>query len=291
MAVFGLVPVNTQTPAANPRHLQWESIGEPNEFTVAMPSGFKTVTERDVYLGSEVRAEATITFYRYINGVVLIVQYIQRIPKDAAATFAKRERLEKVKSSEINGFQFDQFDGVNKNHGVRVQAFRRKDRLYLVRAIGKDLNDPIITDFFSSVKLILDRSVQLPNIPLGETTVTLKNIVEPAPLPAAAINAVSVDEVDRGVIILKRVLLVNLKDKLSGSDGSNFSADYTVEYLADGTIGNIDIVKISSERGRKHLIDILKKDVFIPADKDGSPVTVKKPGKVVISTTVYNLGF
>lgn len=186
--------------------VKWEVLSrKDNEFLLYMPQGYKTVSDGNFITGKPGvggRVDRKLIVYRYINGVVLMMEYFEGDAKLIQKNLQEREKSTVEKSEIINGFEFEQFVGSSGNYSTKAQYFRIKNRLYILKAIAKSADNPIFEGFFKSVKLVENKKVVSPNVPANITAITLPNIVEQEADRIGDDAAIESKQADRKVIVL-----------------------------------------------------------------------------------------
>src|SRR6476469_8985422 len=173
--VFGLMllgwnSVSAQTgdmPAAKTQIVKWEAVaGKDNEFVLYMPQGYGTVSDGNYTLGPGPgsRIDRKITAYRYINGVVMIMEYIEGDAKAAQKVMQERDNAEPENSRTISGFEFSETERIKSGYVHKKQYFRIKNRLYTAQAIAKSAADPIADAFIKSIHLAEGTQFVAPNV-------------------------------------------------------------------------------------------------------------------------------
>lgn len=256
--------------------VKWEAMNSKNnEFIVFMPEGYLTAGNSDFYLGSYrngAHVSKKLTVARYINGVVLIMEYYEGDAKDIQKYLLEREKLTPHKEEEINGFQVKHFNGKMGNHSTEIQHFLFKNRLYVVKAISKSENNRIAKIFFESVRLVNLNNTAAPNVPAGAASTTLSRIVEREPVLIDDANAISSNDADREPIVLRAFRPKFTPEMRRGLAEGRLKLKLL--YSSSGKVTKVEVLQSPSKLLEKAAIEAAKDTIFIPAEKDGKLVSV-----------------
>lgn len=256
----------------------WEAMnGKNNEFVLSVPAGYLTAGDNDYYLGKPgVGAHVTkqLVIARYINRSVLLMEYYEGDSKDIQKILQEREKLTLDKEEMINGFQVKGFSAKSENPFNRVQHFLIKNRLYVVKAISSSENNQIVEAFFESVKLANQNNAVAPNAPSGTTTTSLPKLTEQEAIRLDDSKAISSNEADRKVLILKSARPKFTPEMRRGLGAGRLKLK--VLFSSSGKVTNVEVLESPSKLLDKEAIETAKKTVFIPAEKDGKLVSVYK---------------
>ncbi|MBC7900252.1 MAG: TonB family protein [Saprospiraceae bacterium] len=282
--------VSAQVKAVQPvagKIVKWEVMGgKDNEFLIYIPQGYGTLSDGGFITGRPGiggKVDRKLTVYRYINGVVLTMEYYEGDAKQIQKDMQDKEKSTADKSETINGFEFRQFVGNTENYFNKTQHFRIKNRLYVLKAIAKSADDPIVEGFFRSVKLIESEKVASPNVSADMTTFTLSDILEQSATKIGDDVIVKSEDADRKVIVLQtrrpKFPIEMVRNQSSGR------LKLRVLYSSSGKISNVEVLESPSKQLEKMAIDAAKDTTFIPAEKDGRLVSVYKIQEYSFGTT------
>ncbi|MGI8668453.1 MAG: energy transducer TonB [Aridibacter sp.] len=256
--------------------VKWEPLnGKDNELILYMPQGFKTIADSGYdYIGprGSGKIEGKLLIYRYINGVILFLDYYTGDVKQIQKSLEKEEKSAPEKIGEINGFDFKQFTETDDEHYKKKQYYRIKDRLYILTAVAKSEDNEIIKDFFQSVKLINDNKGVSPNVPSGITSITLSGIKEKEMLKFDDSQVINDKEADRPVVILnlpRPKFPIGIVRNLS-----NGKIILKALFAATGQVTKVEVLDSPSKELSKAAIEAIKKAKFLPAEKDGKLISV-----------------
>lgn len=259
--------------------VKWEAInGKDNEFILFLPEGYQSTVERDFNIrvaGVPGRGELVskkLTVARYINGVVLMMQYYEGDAQEVQKILVHTESLKFQKEEEINGFQVKHFTGELGNRPSQVQHFLFKNRLYVLTAISNSENNRIVKIFFESVRLVNQNNTAAPNVPAGAASTNLARIVEREPVRIGDAGAIPSGDADRQPIILRTGRPYFTFDTRRGMSQGRLKM--RVLFSSSGKVTKVEILESSSKLLERHAIEGAKDTVFIPAEKDGKLVSV-----------------
>ncbi len=254
--------------------VKWEIMGgKNNEFLLYMPQGFETISDGDFITGKPGAGgtvDRKLTVYRYINGVLLTMEYFEGDAKTIQKNLQEREKLTSDKSELINGFEFKEFSGTAENYFTKIQHFRIKNRLYVLKAIAKSGDNPIVDGFFKSVKLVADKKAVSPNFPAGTAAVALPGIVEQEAAKIGNEAAIESKQADRKVIVLYAARPKYPRGQANGGG----KIKLRILYSASGKISNVEVLESPSKALSDAAVEAARKSVFIPAEKDGKLISV-----------------
>lgn len=263
---------------AQDKTVPWEAInGKNNEFALFMPAGYLNVGDGNYYIGrvgNGVHVSKQLIIARYINGNVLLLEYYEGNAKDIQKSLQEREKLIPVKDETINGFQVKSLSGKSENRFNRVQHFLNKNRLYVVKANSGSADDQIARAFFESVKLVNQNNIVAPNLPSGSMAASLPPLTEREPERLDDSKAISSNEGDRKLLILKSV-----RPKFSPEARRNVGSGrlrLKVLFSSSGKVTNVEVLESSFQLLNNEAIEAAKKTIFIPAEKDGKLISVYK---------------
>ncbi len=283
MVAFLLIAtgVNAQTAAQNTGHI-WRTYTVKNEkFAVDMPAlpalSYERVTISYEFLHKV--EELRISFGAYADGVVYTVYVYEKVGRQDLDSFIKKQihkrswDLDNESQVTLEGVKGKAFGSVDKNQGL-VRFFEKDDRFYQFLAYGAPLEDPRMTQFFSSITLTrkkgsLDISNDSVRTFVWESTPGSDQAPQ-APDPNQKTYGSS-KEVDKKVF-----LGFKLEPRYTEEARRNQVEGQVIlkcVFAADGTITNI-----RTERGlprglTERAIAAARQIKFIPAMKDGKFVS------------------
>jgi hypothetical protein len=314
--------ISAQVPAkgvtnAGGRVIKWKMLGgKDNEFFFAIPETSVVYSSGNFALHPDgySRVDSLKTMVCRVNNTVLQISLYEGAAKEIQKRLLSNLKKEdsrttdlsevdadnkserkpaaqiEIKDSQINGFDVSDVAFRAKNHTVKIQMFRSKSRLYFVKSVARSQNDQIARDFFESIKLVSGDTVVTPN---------LNNKSEPAAaakmlLPKAVIETAEQSGGSNAAIIEpndadKKMVLVYFPKPASPPSDTRFDRGFyqlklKVLFQADGKIGTVETITKTSKEIEKQAIEAAKEIVFLPAEKDGKPVST-------YGTVQYSLAF
>lgn len=242
-----------------------------------MPEGYLTTGDENYYLGSPSSSslvEKQLKAARYINGVVLMMEYYEGNAQSIQKALQEREKLQPEKVEEINGFTVTRYATKFDKFYRKTQHFQFKDRVYVVKGVAKAENDMLLNAYFESVRLINGNDVVAPNAPQGAKATSLPKLFEQETPRLDDSMTVSSKELDREPIILKAQ-----RPRFSFESRQGLGAirvKLKVLYSSSGKVTDVEVLEITSKRVEREAVETAKNTVFIPAEKDGKLVSVYK---------------
>lgn len=278
---------NAVVSSSKTKIVKWEPLsGKDNELVLYMPQGHKTIADSGYdYIGprGSGKIEGKLLVYRYINGVILFLDYYTGDVKQIQKSIEKEEKSAPQKAGEINGFDFKQFVEEDNNQYKKKQYYRIKDSLYILTAVAKSNDNEIIKDFFQSVKLVNNNKVVSPNVSGDIKSITLSGIEEKEMLKFDDSQAINDKEADRQVIILNLPypkFPIRLMRNLN-----NAEIRLKALFTATGQVTEVEVLESPSKGLSKAAIEAIQKAEFLPAEKDGKLISVYIEKKYSFKTT------
>ncbi len=281
-----VLPQSTAGIQVETKVIKWELLyGSDNEFALMIPQGYKGLSESDFFTGKSLgklsKIDKKLLVYRYINGVVLIMEFYEGDAKDLLKGLIEKSNSPDSEIREINGFDFAEIEKTENKMFEKKQFFRIKNRLYVLRAISDSENNPIASGFFKSVKLITDGKSIFPNVASDVKKFELPNLIEKQPEKVIIASADESEEVDREVIVLQMPRPIIEFSKLGNVNSVNVKVK--VLYSATGEVSDVKVVESNLSSVNKAVIDAAKQTVFLPAEKDGKLISVHKTQSFSVS--------
>ena len=266
--------------------VKWDRFTNKDEFGVAIPQGSKGFKDETTYtLGR--RPAPTVTshacIYRFINVTAIMIDIYEGDVKDIRNELVSRLMSEnasspyaKVKDVDTPAVSLSLYSRTQNGYSSVQQFVLFKKRLYLVQAYALSIDDPILTGLFRSVTVTVAGKSFMPNLTQGEDP---KGASIPPPFDEMVATVdpaqpVLLGKPDREIFILYRPRPRFPND--SSSTRSEQIVKLKVTFLANGEIGKIDPVSTGDRAFIDSCITTAKKMIFIPAIKDGKPVTITK---------------
>lgn len=249
--------------------------GKDREFILYMPEGFVRHANEGIQLvwkehRPKVRSMGVMA--RLIDGTALLMRYYAGDADGIQRMMVEMNSLEKVSSREVGGFKLAEFRSTFGKTHRRVQHFIKGQRIYTVESFAQTVDDKISKGFFDSVRVIENGKAIAPNVPPNAAKTWLPRLSETA-VVAYGPRVYVPSEVDRDIIVIYAPSPREERHFMKG----RIPQDSVVEvvYGASGkveTVAGVDGYLIH----RENAIDAVKNVIFIPAQKDGKPVSVKR---------------
>ena len=240
-----------------------------DEFSILIPVHPNLYgTERGPYLEKN---EAVIDRMRTVTGCADGVVYIVEVydtpnPKKALEGLLDYGYISKDLKSNvtINGFKGKQVlhdgDGYYKN----VRYFPTKRRVYVIGVATRDKTNPAANQFLSSLKLgNIDPASTAGNLMLGNASLAVDSSA--ADVPDAVVNGKEITQ--KIVIVMQRE-----PNPINGADRYG-TVTLQALFSASGHITDIKVIKGLSAKVDQSAVETAKYIRFIPAEKDGRPVS------------------
>ncbi len=268
--------------------VKWEALsGKNNEFIFYIPEGYITTADGDYYKGGPINigahVEKELKVARYINGVVLMMEYYEGEAKQIQKRLEEQEKLTPLKSEEINGFQVKYFSENKDKQFFRTQHFQIKNRLYITKSISFSENNEITKVFFESIKIVNKNISIAPNVPKDTKIASPPVLIERESQMLDDSNAIVEKDADRKVIILKISRPKFPTDIIRNLSSGRFKIK--ILYSSSGKVTNVEVLESPSKELGKMAIESAKNTTFIPAEKDGRLVSVFKTQEYSFGTT------
>ena len=265
---------------ANSKTVKWTSLsGKNNEFIFYIPENYLSVSKSDYYLGGSLNnlgahVNTELKVARYVNGVVLMMNYYEGDAKEIQKSIIDSEKLSLTATQDVNGFQEKTFSEAKNKLYSKIQHFQIKNRLYIVKSISSSENNEIVQAFFESIRLVNNKITTTPNALKDVKSAALPVLTEPDLQMSEDAEPIAEKDADRKVIILN---FSGLKFPLNSAGHlSSGKIKVKILYSSTGKVTNVEVIESSAKELEKIAIESMKNTVFIPAEKDGKLVSVYK---------------
>ena len=283
ISVFALVAFIATASAQtkpNEQTVKWQTYASKSEFSVAMPAGTTGFSEdKDYFMGkSRSVVKKRVFLYRSINGAVLLNEMIEGDVKgvrDELISQLGRTKpgFELAKSQTLDGISMDLYTRKKDRLSSMQQFVLFKNRLYVLQAHSIDENNPIVANFFRSLAINIGNKTSMPNV---SPTDDLKAALNPSDVVENALDAITdppVSKPDRDAMVLYKP-----------------RPQYSADVRRAGITGEIVLNVLLSAKGKVEKVEFKSGQIafregataaasnvlFIPAEKDGHPVSVWK---------------
>jgi len=263
------------------KKVKWQGFsGKNDEFYFQMIEGFQVITDGNYFTktkdGNQAQVDSRRTLARYINGVVLMLEFYEGDAKDIETALTERQKGKLIKNELVNGFQFKSYVEKTPEFVWETQYFSLKKRLYVLQAVSRADNNQIVRNFLESVRLVNQKQFAAPNSTNNvkpDSLTVLPEIVENLPERVDDSQPLQ-DKSDRGVIILyrprPRFSAAARQARLSGK------VKMKVLFSSSGKITKVEVVSSSGRELDEAAIKAAEQIQFLPAEKDGKLVSTFK---------------
>ncbi|HEX8639091.1 MAG TPA: energy transducer TonB [Pyrinomonadaceae bacterium] len=288
LAASGTLTAQTND-AAPTGKVKWQGLsGKNDEFYFLMPEGFQAVADGDYYRMTKNGGKAQIsehrTLARYINGVVLLMEFYEGDVRDILSGLIERQKGQSVKDETVNNFQFKSYVEKTPEFVRETQYFTNNKRLYVLQSVSREANNRLARDFFESVRLVNQKQYAAPNAGAGAnagSVAILPEIIEKTPERVDDSQA-GAEKPDRDVIILYK------PRPRYASEARRMRISGTVKlralFSSSGKITKLEVVSSPGRELNESAIKAAQKTQFLPAEKDGKLVSTYKTIEYSFST-------
>ncbi len=260
------------------KKVNWKSLnGKNDEFYFQIPEGFQAFADGNYYKITKDGKKATVdshrTLARYINGVILMVEFYEGDAKDIEATLTERQKGELIKTENIYNFQLKSYVEKTPEFVWETQYYSLKNRLYVLQGVSRAENNPLVRDFFDSVRLVYQKQFAAPNSSADvkpDSIKVLPEITENKPEIVDDSQPFQ-DTPDRKVIYL-------YKPRARFSDAarqSRLSGDVKLKVLfsSSGKVTKVETVSSPGRELSEIATEAAEQIQFLPAENDGKLVS------------------
>jgi TonB family protein len=234
--------------------------------------------------GGKTQIDNRRTLARYINGVVLMMEFYEGDAKNILAALTERQKGQTVKDEFVNGFQFKSYVEKTPEFVWETQYFSLKKRLYVLQAVARGENNPLVRNFFESVRLVNQKQTAAPNLNKdvkADSITSLPEISENLPVRTDDSQLLA-DKPDRGVIILyKPRPRFSPEARQSGLSGN---VKLKILFSSSGRITKLEVISSPGRELTETAIKSAEQIQFLPAEKDGKLVSIYKTVEYSFST-------
>jgi hypothetical protein len=235
---------------------------EGEEFTVLLPQRAR-ITEGKRFFGDRQR-DYEFRLYRVFAGNTLftVESYEGDKPKDLARiVMSGRRALNSQASIELNGFKGNEFTHDVEGLSFKGRCFATRKHVYVVEAAKRGAYDPAMDQFLNSFSLA-HKSVEATTDPAWNT-------------PTAS----SADEVfETRKVSSKAIILAKLPATYTDNARERMIRGTVVVQAvlrASGEVSDIEVRAGLPEGLTKQSIEATKAIVFVPAERDGKPISTR----------------
>lgn len=269
--------------------VKWQGLsGKEDEFYFLIPEGFQVSADGNYFTmtkdGGKARIDSRRTLARYINGVVLILEFYEGDAKDIEAALTERQKGQLIRNELVNGFQVKSYIEKTPEYVWETQYFSLKKRLYVLQAVSRAENNSIARNFLESVRLENQKQFAAPNSNKDvkpDSLISLPEIAENIPERLDDSQPFQ-DKPDRSVIILYRP-----RPRFSpAARQSRLSGNVKLKGLfsSSGKITKVEVVSSPGRELTEAAIKAAEQIQFLPAENDGKLVSIYKTIEYNFST-------
>lgn len=281
---------------------KWRMVsGKGSDFFFAIPENSVMYGDENFYLGSLGRVDSVKTLIYNSDRTILQIDLFEGAAKeihkklisslkDKKSRFIKSDVFEidnesadkknpfQLKEGTKNGFEWSDISLVGKNHYLKMQIYRYKDRLYVLKSVTRSADNKIAGDFFESVKLVNENTVLTPN-PIDKTEVLAQaKMLLPKAFSTPAATAIETNQTVDSKELDKKAVLVFMPSPALPKIDNKFDRTFNqirlkVLLLADGKVGSVETVTKTARAIEKEVMEAAKGLTFLPAEKNGKPVS------------------
>jgi len=256
-----------------------------DEFSILIPVHPSLyLTERGPYIEiDEIKINKRRTFTAYVDEILYFVEiYDTPNPKGAMESlihFTDHPRPAKKINVTVDGLKGKQFLSDEGDYYSNIQYFRTKGRVYVVGVATRNKGIPASNPFISSLKFASVNSDSNSNGDLifEDATPVISSTASPA--GDSADTALGTKEVTRRAVILMR-----RSPYISGGADSNGTIILRAVLSSSGHVTNVKVFQGLNPRLDQSAVDSANQIKFIPAEKDGHPVSQYIQIEYIIST-------
>lgn len=269
-----------------PHIMKWTMLaGSDSEIFFAIPQDSVVYANQDFYMGSNrVRVDSQKTIVSRVGDAVVQIDLFKgaakEIQQQLIGTFRTEEnRPAKAVEEEKNGFRAATIETRSDGLYFRRDFFRRLDRLYVMTGASRNPNSIIVKQFFESVMLVKDGLVMSPNLSNKlEEASKVRMLLPQAFVDTGSRAADPLEIFDESSLERRAVIVFQPPIQFPPMD-SRFDRTFNqlkvkVLLLANGTVGEVETITKTTRSIEQQAIEAAKGIKFLPAEKDGKPVSV-----------------
>jgi hypothetical protein len=303
MLLFLTITASAQQSSDNKSQLvKWQMLsGKNSEFFFVMPEGSSIYTDKNYYLDSDTISEidSEKTLVRTINNTVLLItlfegngrgiknkliSYLRKNEEnDSGSKYIKyiasdKEKLKslKIEESEINGFGFANASLESMGFSAKVQIFWNKNHVYYLQTLSHLGNDPIVKNYFESVKLVNKDKVVSPNLNNKTEDFAAAKLLLPKPIKEESKPSNEIidgNKLDQIAVVGYVPPIPPLSQQDRKFDRKYNPVKMKILFLADGTIGEVKFITKLSKTFEDKVLKTVKGTKFLPAKVNGKVVS------------------
>ncbi|HVF46632.1 MAG TPA: energy transducer TonB [Pyrinomonadaceae bacterium] len=287
--LLSVLPLLAQLPPNSGGTAKWRTFSSKNEFSIAMPDSAKGFTEEnDFSMGrgpGATRITKRVLVSALVSRTALLIEFFEGDVAGARDQLVERlgQAYKVVKTQDFDGTEVRLLERRQEKLYSVQQFVLFKKSLYVIQAHAPDDNDRVLGLFLRSLTLSIDGKILMPNLPPGDDRARAQQPPEIVlTAPATADDEPIKGKPDRDAIILYRPRPRYSPEARMGRAAGTVVLNVVLS--ATGRVGKIEVE--SGEMAlRNPSIAAVENILFIPAEKDGKPVSVWK--KISYSFEIY----
>ena len=234
------------------------------EFSVSLPVHPAMATSELCLTSRCDRRQIERNIGAYLNGVVYTINCVENSTVKTLEEFIGK-RLEGIAVTEVslNGFQGKTYQFTSRGFKGASQIFKTKSHLYQFGALGADIEDPRLKQFFSSIVLGGQRSGTLLEDGIGRV---------PPPESGDSESVYTRKEVDRTPLIIMQP--EPSYTETARQNGITGTVVLKVVFSANGAVTGVTVVADLPMGLKERAIVAARQIKFLPASKDGKFVSM-----------------
>ena len=276
--------------------VRWNMLsGIDKEIFLAVPDNSVLDNSKNFYLGSNglARVDSVKTLTSSLNNSVFQLdfyegqaeeienQLLKYFRKSISSTTDKPSKdVEgfEVKEQRIGDFLWTDLKYKTPECLWKMQFFRVKTRLYVLKTVSRNDNDLIVRSFFESVKIISKNKSVSPNLGGKTEDLSAAKLTLPPIVLLKSNGSSETEKIYEAKDLDKSPVVVQVRSGELELDKNYFYNSYNVIKIkvllqADGTVGIVETITKVSKALEKTALENAKATKFIPAEKNGKPVS------------------
>jgi TonB family protein len=242
----------------------WKEIAtQDQEFSILIPGQPKIFLDAELDFDGGVTLKNQRVYVVCGAGIAFIVElYDASNPRrDVKGLLDNRSLIQKFdRDISLNGYNGKQYHRTSKDVFSNIQYYTGRKRIYVIQVIARDASNPVITQFLSSLKLGAGATGSVAPIAVA---------LFPSTTPDSQIYMP--DEVDRRAIPVWKPEPSYSPEALDKNVTGNVLLQVVI--TPTGQVSDATVLKGLGHGLNEKAIEVAKATLFIPAEKNGHPVS------------------